>query len=103
MKAIKNKKEAEKRIIAELEEAMEEKNKETQAEEVLADSKTASVEQGSLSIHCRKCRTLMENGVCPKCGHTVYVPMDKKKRERIRWIVGGTCILVFLILLLLTK
>ncbi len=103
MKAIKNKREEEKRIITELEEAMGEQNKETQAEDALADSKAASVEQGSLSIHCRKCRTLMENGVCPNCGHTIYVPMDKKKRERIRWIVGGTCILVFLILLLLTK
>jgi uncharacterized paraquat-inducible protein A len=40
-------------------------------------------------IHCKHCQTLMENGVCPNCGHTVYVPMSKKKREKTRLIVAA--------------
>ncbi len=38
-------------------------------------------------IHCKKCKTLMENGVCPKCGFHVYVPMDKKKQDKIKLIL----------------
>ena len=37
-------------------------------------------------------------GVCPACGHRIYVPMDKKKREKIRLIVAGVCIAVFVVL-----
>ena len=38
-------------------------------------------------IHCRKCKALMENGKCPNCGHTVYMPMDKDKQSKIKlWL-----------------
>ena len=36
------------------------------------------------TMHCRKCGAEMENGVCPKCGYKVYVPMDEKKALKIR-------------------
>ena len=39
-------------------------------------------------IHCNRCKTLMENGVCPQCGHTVYVPMSKKQRDKARLIMA---------------
>ena len=39
-------------------------------------------------IHCKHCKTLMENGVCPQCGHTVYVPMSKKQRDKARLIMA---------------
>ncbi len=103
----KKRREEEKRILAEMDEAM----KETQTEE------STSVEErekqpkkykffGVLEdktpekIHCRKCKTLMENGVCPTCGHRVYVPMDEEKKKQVRWIVGGVCLALFLILFL---
>ena len=54
-------------------------------------------------IHCSRCKSLMENGVCPSCGHTVYVPMDKKKRDRVRMIVAIVCIVGFLIIYLATQ
>ena len=48
-------------------------------------------------IHCNRCKTLMENGVCPACGHTVYVPMDKEKRNKFRLIATVVCMAVFVI------
>ena len=40
-------------------------------------------------IHCRRCKTLMENGVCPTCGFRMYVPMDEKKKGKIKFVL--TC------------
>ena len=37
-------------------------------------------------VHCKHCKTLMENGVCPSCGFKIYTPMDAKKREKIKLI-----------------
>lgn len=50
------------------------------------------------SMHCRRCGTQMENGVCKTCGFKVYVPMDKEKQQKIKLI--GTVILmaVFVVL-----
>lgn len=48
-------------------------------------------------IHCSRCKSLMENGVCPTCGHTVYVPMDKKKRDKVRLIAAVVCMVIFAI------
>lgn len=48
-------------------------------------------------IHCKRCKTLMENGVCPACGHTVYVPIKKEKRDKVRLIVAVVCMVVFVI------
>ena len=46
-------------------------------------------------IHCRRCKTLMENGKCPVCGHTIYVPMNKQKQRKIKWIATGIMLVVF--------
>ena len=51
----------------------------------------------SEKIHCKHCKTLMENGVCPTCGHTVYLPMDKTKRNKIRLIVTVVMMVAFVI------
>lgn len=42
------------------------------------------------TMHCRKCGAEMENGVCPKCGYKVYVPMDEKKALKIRLSSAGS-------------
>ena len=54
-------------------------------------------------IHCKRCKTLMENGVCPVCGYKIYMPMNEKTQKRIRWIVGGVCIVGFLILFFILR
>ena len=71
------KREEERRIIAEMESAMPQK------------------------IHCKRCKTLMENGVCPVCGFRIYVPMDERKRKKVRIIVAAACIAVFAALFLI--
>jgi uncharacterized paraquat-inducible protein A len=81
-------KEKEQEILAQMNEALEEqKAEETQKEE-------------GMKIHCHKCGTLMENGKCPACGHTMYVPMDEKKQRTIRWIAGGILFAVLIIILI---
>ena len=54
-------------------------------------------------IHCRRCKTLMENGVCPVCGYKIYIPMDKAKRKKIRLIVGGMCLAVCIVLVVVLR
>ncbi len=54
-------------------------------------------------IHCKRCKSVMENGVCPVCGFRIYVPMDEKKRKRIRWIVATATIAVFVALLVILR
>ena len=45
----------------------------------------------------------MENGVCPTCGFKMYVPMDPQKQKIIRWVSGGICVVVFIILLIVAS
>ena len=37
-------------------------------------------------IHCRRCGTQMENGVCPACGFKIYVPMNREKQQKIKLV-----------------
>ena len=37
-------------------------------------------------LHCKHCKTLMEEGVCPTCGYKVYVPMTSEKRDKIKTV-----------------
>ena len=92
-------KEEETKILAQMDEAMREKetsNTENEPKRVgLIKDKTPS------KIHCHKCGTWMEDGKCPNCGHTIYTPMDEKTQKTIRWIFGGVCLAVLLVLVLL--
>lgn len=47
-------------------------------------------------LHCKRCKTLMEDGVCPTCGYKVYVPMSEEKRDKIKTV--GT-IIAFVVLI----
>lgn len=51
-------------------------------------------------LHCHKCGTLMENGVCPNCGYKIYVPMEESKTKKIRLIVGGVCLVLIVVWLI---
>ena len=99
-------KEEEQRILAEMEEAMQENAEKGESEE------TEKPKKGLLSlledktpetVHCRRCRVEMKNGVCPSCGFRAYVPMDKDKQKKIRWILGGICVAGFLLFYILSQ
>lgn len=87
------KREEERKILAEMDEAMKEraKNAETGTENPDKPPENTPV------IHCKRCKTAMEKGVCPTCGFRIYVPMDDKIRKKIRWIVTGACLIAFVI------
>lgn len=105
----KTRKEREQEIIAQMEEALKEnaeKESSAKQEKTAEESKKengAKKTMEPLQIHCHKCNTLMENGKCPKCGHTVYVPMDEAKQKKIRLIVGAVFVVILVIVLVLTK
>ena len=84
------------KIVAEMEEAMRENGLEIPSKEV---AKSGQKEK----IHCKRCKALMENGVCPVCGFRVYTPMDAEKRKKIRRIVAISCLAVFLVLFLVLR
>ena len=92
------KKEEEQKILAQMEEAMKE-SETPQAEKKLKWYQDKTPEK----IHCRQCKTLIEDGVCPVCGFRMYTPMDKKKQQRIRLILGAVCIVAFLIWFVATQ
>lgn len=95
----KERREEERKILAQMDEAM----KETQSSEPQEKRIGPFKDKTPDTIHCRKCSTLMENGKCPNCGHTIYVPMNGKKQKIIRWIVGGVCVLAFVIVFIITR
>lgn len=92
-------KEEEKRILAEMDEAM--KGLSGEIQEPQTDEQPSALSQ---KLYCRRCKTeLTANGVCPVCGYRVYMPMDEQKRKKIRFIVATACIVGFLILFFLIK
>ena len=57
-------------------------------------------------VHCKRCKTLMENGVCPSCGFKIYTPMDMEKREKIKMlttIIGFVVFFAIFIILQIKK
>lgn len=54
-------------------------------------------------MHCQKCRTLMENGKCPACGHTVYIPMSKSKQDKIKLALAVVFMAAFVVLFVLLQ
>lgn len=99
------KREEERRIIAQMEEGLKENAStfsSSEKEEYTGGNKkkrhaNAYDETMPEKIHCKRCKTLMENGVCPTCGYKIYVPMDKKKRDKISLIVAVVCMVAFLV------
>ncbi len=91
----KQRREEERRILAELDEA------------VAAERAEQAPEQGEKGeepvLHCRRCRTVMEKGVCPVCGYKTYQPMSEEKRKRVRNILTVVCLVGFAILFFALK
>ena len=92
------KKEEEQRIIAEMEEAL----RETRGENTEKSKKSVYTAELN-TIHCRRCKTLMENGVCPTCGYKIYIPMDDTKRNKIRLITAIVFVIIGVIIFAISK
>jgi hypothetical protein len=99
----KERREEEARILADFQEALKENSGEAQKEESKEEKKASFDGVQPQTIHCRKCKTLMENGVCPNCGYKMYVPMDSEKQKKIRWIATGVCVVAFFLLLIILE
>ena len=92
----KERREEEARIVAEFEEALKQTTGETEEKE---DAPKPSLDSAQpQTIHCRKCKTLMENGVCPACGFKIYMPMSEAERKKIRRITTIVAVVVFIVL-----
>ena len=98
------KKEEEKRIIAEMEDALREARGESVEETPPEASGKKSVYATEPDkIHCRRCTTLMENGVCPTCGYKIYMPMNDKKRNKIRLITAIVFVAIGVIIFAISR
>ena len=97
----KKRREEEREILKKMEETIEE-------EKAGAETPLAKTEKKQFfgiledntpgKVHCRRCKTLMEKGVCPVCGFHIYIPMDEGKKKKVRLIIGGVCFALFLVL-----
>ncbi len=90
----KQKKEEETRVLKEFDEALAAERGKT------AEESTPAPKQ---KYRCKRCKTELQEGVCPVCGYKIYTPMSEEKRKRIRFIVGGVCVVIFLILFFIVK
>lgn len=94
----KERREEETRILADFQEALKENSGEAQKEESKEEKKASFDGVQPQTIHCRKCKTLMENGVCPTCGFKIYMPMSDEERKKIRRITTVVAVVVFIVL-----
>ena len=90
-------------IIAQMEEALKEQKTENEETVMVTETEQEPPKTETPQFHCRKCNTLMKNGKCPACGYSDYVPMDAKTQKKIRLILTGVCVVVFLIIFLATR
>lgn len=102
--------EQERKILAEMDAAMSENDSvdesvvKTKRGDAAEKKKTPKYDSSMPEkVHCKRCKTLMENGVCPTCGFKIYVPMDEGKRKKIRLIVATVAVVVFVVLFVILQ
>ncbi len=105
------KKAEEKRILAEFETALkEERASDLESKHANASEKEETGEKKKKKtsfyasadperVHCKRCKTLMEEGVCPVCGYKIYQPMSEEKRRKIKGIITVVALAVFAVFL----
>ena len=99
----KEKKAEKERVLAEMKAALEEaeraekaENGENVAEEdASVPTQTPQAASQAPTYHCRRCRQVMQNGVCPTCGFKMYVPMDAKKLGKIKLVLTVVGMAIF--------
>ena len=83
------KKEEERRILAEMDAAMMEQKGETPANETAGEGKYE---------YCPRCRSAVEKNRCPVCGYRIYKPMSDKTRRTVRIVLGVVLVALFAVL-----
>lgn len=99
------------RILEEMQAAMQAQNGENgengsperESENATNEKTRGAWTEQPKELHCKNCKTVLENGRCPNCGFHIYVPMDESKRKRIRLITGGVCLAIFLVIFICLK
>ena len=79
---------------------MSKPNKNTQPSQKRCSAYDSTMPQ---EVHCKHCKTVMKNGVCPACGFKIYVPMDEKKREKIKLITTIIGFAVFFVIFIILQ
>lgn len=93
------KKEEERRIIAEMEAGLQEVRDKGRGEE---ESRPYGEDLPNI-LHCKRCKTVLNEGVCPVCGFKIYVPIEKEKREKTKKILTAVFLVGFAVILLLLQ
>lgn len=105
----KEKKTEEARVLAQMRAALDEAERAEQGiDETKNEAQTApqtppqnapqNAPKQEMTYHCRKCKTMMQNGVCPTCGFKMYVPIDEKKLGKIKVVLTAVAMAVFVVL-----
>lgn len=95
----KERREEEARILAEMQDAMKEQAQKKEGEKNGQEEGGTPPKETREKYHCSKCGNFMQdNGVCPACGHRIYVPMEESKQKTAQTIIGVVCIVVFLLI-----
>ena len=89
-----------KAALEEAERAEKAENAENTAEENAAPEQNEKLTPQEPTYHCRRCRTVMQKGVCPACGFKMYVPMDEKKMGKIKLILTAVGMAIFVAIFL---
>ena len=85
------KRERERQILAQMDAAMQEQAQTAEPQAPTTETPTQPV------VHCKRCKTVMEKGVCLTCGFRIYQPIDETLRRKIRWTITGVCLIAFVI------
>ena len=97
----KEKRAEEARVLAEMKAALEEAERLENAENGNAQREESATPQSEKpTYHCRRCKAVMQNGVCPACGFKMYVPMDEKKMGKIKLVLTAVGMAIFLAIFL---
>lgn len=103
-KSRKEKREEERRIIAELDAAVQEQETGTESVPQAAPAPKNRQEKGKQRYHCPKCKTTLEqDGKCPTCGYKMYMPMDEKTRNKIKIILTVVLMVIFAVMFVILQ
>lgn len=94
----KEKKLQERRVIAEFEEALKEERASAPEKEEAQGKTSFYASADPERVHCRRCKTLMEKGVCPVCGYKIYQPMSEEKRRKTRAVFTAVALVILAVI-----
>lgn len=89
----------EERMIAEMDDAMQEQKAEEQAQKQERERQRAN----QTVSYCRRCKAETTGGVCKNCGYKEYIPMSEEQRKKIKNVLTVVLLGVFLVLFIVLQ